>query len=257
MRDSDWLATQKEEVARYRAAGKETHPVVKRLRQFRLAAYIEMAHEAFKLNDRPKILDVGCGGGNMLIRLARDGADCYGIDPLVEASLLLAIEKARAERVNIHLCCGVGESLPFGDESFDEVLFMSVIQSVQNQERCLQETKRVLKHEGLLLITVPSSRSIRTLFRWSKRTRDETMQYDFRTFSDILVNNGFEVLQMREREFHPYGYTMFLRMIYKVIGQRATVGWEKFANTLIKLMPMHNIASNMLALCQKNKSVEV
>lgn len=257
MEDYDWLAIQKEEVARYRAAGKETHPVVKRLRQFRLAAYIEMAHEAFKLNDKPKILDVGCGGGNMLIRLARDGANCYGIDLLVEASLFPTIEKAKAERVNIHLCCGVGENLPFDDEIFDEVLFMSVIQYVQDQKRCLHEVKRVLKDGGLLLVTVPSSRSIRTLFRWSKRTRDETMQYDFRTFSDILVNSGFEVLQMREREFHPYGYTMFLRMLYKVIGQMAAAGWEKFSNLLIKLMPMHNIASNMLALCQKNKSVEV
>ena len=253
MRDSDWLAIQKEEVAKYRAAGKETHPVVKRLREFRVAAYIEMAHEAFKLNDKPKILDVGCGGGNMLIRLARDGADCYGIDLLVEASLLPAIEKAKAERVNIHLCYGVGESLPFDDESFDEVLFMSVIQYVQNQERCLREIRRVLKYEGLFLATVPSSRNIRSLFQWSRRAGYETMQYDFRTFNDILVNSGFEVLQIREMEFNPYGYTMFLRVLYKVIGQRAAVGWEKFANTLIKLMPMHNIASNMLALCQKNK----
>ncbi|MDY6959716.1 MAG: hypothetical protein SVK08_11230, partial [Halobacteriota archaeon] len=43
--------------------------------------------------DGNEILDVGCGVGNFLVGLSREGRICYGVDPLGKTSLVKAQEK--------------------------------------------------------------------------------------------------------------------------------------------------------------------
>jgi SAM-dependent methyltransferase len=50
---------------------------------------------------------------------------------------------------------GIGEELPFQDESFDAVFSLSVLEHVRDPFRCAQELTRVLKPGGELLCAVP------------------------------------------------------------------------------------------------------
>jgi SAM-dependent methyltransferase len=50
---------------------------------------------------------------------------------------------------------GIGESLPFGDESFDAVLSIAVLEHVRDPFRCAAEITRVLKRGGRLYAIVP------------------------------------------------------------------------------------------------------
>jgi SAM-dependent methyltransferase len=50
---------------------------------------------------------------------------------------------------------GTGETLPFADESFDAVLSFSVLEHVRDPFRCAAEIERVLKHGGLVHVSVP------------------------------------------------------------------------------------------------------
>jgi len=50
---------------------------------------------------------------------------------------------------------GIGERLPFADESFDAVLSFSVLEHVRDPFECAAEIRRVLKPGGLIHVSVP------------------------------------------------------------------------------------------------------
>ncbi|MDC3335743.1 class I SAM-dependent methyltransferase, partial [Opitutales bacterium] len=50
---------------------------------------------------------------------------------------------------------GIGENLPFQDESFDGVLSLNVLEHVKDPFQCAKEISRVLKKDGKLYCVVP------------------------------------------------------------------------------------------------------
>ena len=109
------------------------------------------------------ILDVGCGRGDYIPALSRNNRVCFGINPLYEVSLLEAKQKQKDEKVNIPLIRGVSENSPFKGEHFDMILHLSTLQHVDDQHKTLSEIKRVLKDNGLLVVSIPLSKNIFTL----------------------------------------------------------------------------------------------
>ncbi|MBI5226931.1 class I SAM-dependent methyltransferase [Candidatus Micrarchaeota archaeon] len=97
------------------------------------------------LSGNESILDVGCGSASLMEKLpAREKT---GLDP---SDAL----RAEAEKRNIHVIKGVSWELPFGDETFDRVLFYSVIHYMTRSEadRTITELKRVCKKGGKVLV---------------------------------------------------------------------------------------------------------
>ncbi len=96
------------------------------------------------------VLDLGCAGGFMAEALAEKGANVTGIDPAAQA-----VDAARAHAAaaghDIRYDVGVGESLPYGDASFDNVVCVDVLEHVQDLDRVLREVARVLRPGGLFL----------------------------------------------------------------------------------------------------------
>jgi 2-polyprenyl-6-hydroxyphenyl methylase / 3-demethylubiquinone-9 3-methyltransferase len=95
-------------------------------------------------------LDVGSGGGLLAEEFARLGFRVTGIDPSAES-----VETARAhagtESLGIDYTVGAGEQLPFPDESFDIAYCCDVLEHVDDLDRVLAETSRVLKPGGVYL----------------------------------------------------------------------------------------------------------
>lgn len=100
-----------------------------------------------------KLLEVGCGIGTDLVRFARGGAICTGVD-LSETALSLARENARLAGVDLTLELANGEELPFDSESFDVVYAHGVLQYTAEPERMVSECRRVLKHGGEAIFMV-------------------------------------------------------------------------------------------------------
>ena len=96
------------------------------------------------------VLDLGCAGGFMAEALADRGALVAGIDPAAQA-----IEAARAHAEDagrmINYDVGVGENLPYDDQSFDAVVCVDVLEHVSDLTQVLCEVARVLKPGGLFL----------------------------------------------------------------------------------------------------------
>src|SRR5690606_8167533 len=109
-----------------------------------------------------KILDVGCGRGEILRHAAQLGADAFGIDYAE-----VAVNMSRQVIEPIHGITpgkvGVGQAdakkLPFPDGVFDRVLMFDVVEHLHPWElhEAMLEVRRVLKPDGRFIIhTAPN-----------------------------------------------------------------------------------------------------
>jgi SAM-dependent methyltransferase len=100
-----------------------------------------------------RALELGCGTGVFLERVAASGARITAIDL---SSDLLARARARlAETANVALVRGNAEKMPFPDRSFDAVYGSSILHHL-SLDRSLAEVLRLLRPGGLLVFAEPN-----------------------------------------------------------------------------------------------------
>lgn len=93
------------------------------------------------------VLDLGCAGGFMAEALDERGATVTGIDPAAEA-IDAARAHAQATGRAITYDVGVGEKLPYTDNSFDAVVCVDVLEHVSDVDQVIAEILRVLRPGG-------------------------------------------------------------------------------------------------------------
>lgn len=105
-----------------------------------------------------RILDVGCGVGNMLMQLKNDTRyTTSGVEISKDAA-------ERAQQNGLNVLNGNLFDANFEDESFDAVFLLYVLEHVDNPLEVLKEIKRILKKNGLLFLAVPNYRYLRIAF---------------------------------------------------------------------------------------------
>lgn len=101
-----------------------------------------------------RVLDFGCGAGDLVKEFLDQGFDAFGCD--VEAYWLRKEGDVRTKDR-----CSVIERtdsyrLPFDDDSFDLIVSTSVMEHVQNTETAFRELHRVLRKGGMAMHIYPS-----------------------------------------------------------------------------------------------------
>jgi ubiquinone/menaquinone biosynthesis C-methylase UbiE len=93
------------------------------------------------------LLEVGCGIGTDLVRFAKGGAVCTGVD-LSRTAIDLARKNFDLHGVQAALQVGNGEALAFPDDSFDVVYAHGVLQYTADAARLVRECHRVVRPGG-------------------------------------------------------------------------------------------------------------
>jgi len=103
--------------------------------------------------DPQAVLDVGCGTGSLLRRLAPrvPRAALTGLDPA--EPMVLAARAALPPASAIRFVEGFAEELPFDDGSFDLVLTTMSFHHWADQAAALREVRRVLRAGGAFVLT--------------------------------------------------------------------------------------------------------
>jgi len=117
-------------------------------------------HEA-SVRPRGRLLDVGCGRGDLLASFAARGWEVEGCDPSETA---VAVCRDRGLSVSHGALADVAGSLP--DATFDVVVYLHALEHVNDPVRELELARRLLAPGGSVLISVPNWDSWqRRLFR--------------------------------------------------------------------------------------------
>jgi ubiquinone/menaquinone biosynthesis C-methylase UbiE len=90
-----------------------------------------------------RVLDIGCGTGNLLALYAEAGCEVYGID--ASPAMLDQAQRRLGDAARLEL--GDGTALPYPDRSFDIVLITSVLHELADAQRriVLAEAARMLR----------------------------------------------------------------------------------------------------------------
>jgi len=148
-----------------------------------------------------RLLDVGCGEGDIAYFLKGKASKIYGIDNS-KASLERANEKGIITKYS-DLNQG---KIPFQDSYFDVITCLDVIEHIKDPINLIAEIRRVLKNGGHIILSAPNIRFSNHLFKLVIRghfptTSEDKSAYEgghihYFTFSDlrgILEKGGFRI----------------------------------------------------------------
>lgn len=96
-----------------------------------------------------RLLDVGCGTGELAAVFKGRGWSVAGIEPSAAAA-----EHARA--LGVEAVAGTLADAPWGEGEFDAILFNHSLEHIDEPARAVEEAARLLRPGGLLAIAVPN-----------------------------------------------------------------------------------------------------
>lgn len=137
-----------------------------------------------------RVLDVGCGAGNMIHHLRRYG-DVIGID---NNPIPLRIAHQRGYDARL----ASAEDMPFDDESFDLVTALDVIEHCDEDLEILRECYRVCVPGALTAVTVPAFQWL-----WSNNDviNDHKRRYSKSELRAKVDEAGFSINRMTYNNF--------------------------------------------------------
>ncbi len=121
------------------------------------------------------MLEGGCGMGHYLAYYSLFGRRVIGLDFAQQT-----LKNLHKRQSHLDLCAGDVSRLPFADETFDLYYSGGVVEHFEGgAEKSLREARRVLKKDGILLISVPYYSPLRRILsplkkkEWRKITKPE------------------------------------------------------------------------------------
>lgn len=123
---------------------------------------INLAKRIIKDLDYQNCLDIGCASGFMLSKIAEFKKASYvGVDIYDKA-----INYAKKRYPHISFKKASASKLPFKDNSFDLILCYETIEHVEDPQSCLKEAKRVLRKNGIFILTMDSGSLLFRIVWW-------------------------------------------------------------------------------------------
>ncbi len=135
-----------------------------------LSHRLEQAFVAAEVTSGMRVLDVGCGRGEILRHCLRLGAEAYGID--YSSVAVRMVSKLDGDGDEAWVSLANARALPFQAGAFDRVLMFDLVEHLHPWElrQALLEARRVLQGDGRLVVhTAPNvwyDRYAYPLVRW-------------------------------------------------------------------------------------------
>ena len=154
-----------------------------------------------------KILEIGCGNCRNLIPFAKNGFECHGLD-FSKNMLAQAKKMMQKHKANIELKKANITNLPYKSNQFDYILHIASLHHLKEEESIessLREASRILKPEGIMLLTVWNKLQLKFITRpkelhipWKKNNREYKRffhLFDYFELRRLLKNVNFQILE--------------------------------------------------------------
>ena len=125
--------------------------------EVRTAYAVGVIHGAVSAVDRPRVLDVGAGGGLFSASLAAAGFEVIGVDASRPSLLAARRHTVRADDPEApSYVAGNAMMLPFADRSVHAVVCSEVLEHVPSPATLIEEVARVLRPGGVFCFDTPN-----------------------------------------------------------------------------------------------------
>jgi ubiquinone/menaquinone biosynthesis C-methylase UbiE len=166
------------------------------------------------------ICDVACGPGLYCIKMAKKGSFVYGIDINKQR---IEMAKSICKKDNCHFEVADAKNLPFESNFFDKVVSVCALEHFDDDEKALGDMNRVLKKDGILVLTVDSFtyKGInKNLQKKHKNDHHVVNYYSYRSIAEKLEGKGFVV------EKHKYFINSAISTFFYTLGIRLKFGYS-------------------------------
>tara|TARA_B110000902_G_C14244969_1_gene563917 strand:- start:933 stop:1700 length:768 start_codon:yes stop_codon:yes gene_type:complete len=182
-----------------------------------------------------KFLDVGCGAGYSLMRASQDlNCEVEGIDADPGSHGVGRFIKDMVKTVPIKK--GFAENLTYENESFDVVYSSHVLEHVNDESKALDEMRRVLKKDGVLIIGMPTA-SMAILNYISQLTFTTHIKiYEFfrNAFFKNALNNFIKIFRINSHSYPRARSIWYDLFHYRISNWEKTIKREFKVKTVIK-----------------------
>ena len=189
------------------------------------------------------ILDVGCASGYYPPHYLKKCKRVFGVDPNERL-----VREANMNYPTIDFKVGTAENLPFKDKTFDLVIMGDVLEHVENEDKSLSEIHRVLKEDGLLIVTAPHKGLFSFMdidnYSWYYRKlfgiKTEKPGYQNRhrhyALKDLekLFQNKFEILSCYRSSLFLLPFVLNLRLLIRhIFGEKFEMKIKPYLNKIM------------------------
>lgn len=164
----------------------------------RLKALAELINKLTPAKGR--LLEVGCALGYFLELAQQAGWEAQGVE-LSSWAAQYAKEKTKVQVTTAKL-----EDIKFPSSYFDAVVMIELIEHTQNPVLFLNEVYRILKPEGVILITTPNSKSIHAKI-WKEKFQETFLipehlfLFSIPTIKHILKLTNFKIIHLQTKTY--------------------------------------------------------
>ena len=168
-----------------------------------------------------KILDIGCGKGNFLLRFFKDFSNwsLYGVE-ISKNALKFAKEKLP----NAILYEGFFDSNTF-DTKFEIITALGVLEHLEDPSSFIQSVKSCLLENGLFFFDVPNFK----LFPFDLYVYDHLSHFTSETLMNLLLQNELEIIKIIENK----DKIPLFGIVKKAVGKKPLSNHYKILNKIV------------------------
>jgi len=195
-------------------------------------ARLEAVLSGIKKTETPiKLLDIGCYDGHVGLLLKRKfGKQCkvYGID-VANNSIKLALQKGIQAKI-----CDVTAGISYESNKFDYVFAGEIIEHLYDTDFFMEEVKRVLKPNGIFILTTPNFLSfgrriyylfgkgifMEVSFSLPEKAAGHIRYFTFDTLKELAKLHNFEpIMTFSDTVTFPWFRINLFAKIFPTMGQ--------------------------------------
>lgn len=136
--------------------------LLRTIEKMRLKKIIQLA----QLHKNDLVLDLGCGEGFLISLIADSPKKVVGLD--ISKIALNRAKEILKDKKKVELRWGNAEALSLPNESFDKIICSEMLEHTPQPRKAMEEIYRVLKNNGLLIISVPDEKRIQSIMKMGR-----------------------------------------------------------------------------------------